>query len=62
MEYFDITYGIYGSKDAAERALEDAFATGDILAGERPAIVHRRGRYVIVTRHAVDVRGSYRLA
>lgn len=34
-------YAVYKTLDAAQDALEDAYATGDILLGERPEIVKR---------------------
>jgi hypothetical protein len=36
-----IDYAIYRTLEAAERSLEDSYATGDILPGEHPQIVKR---------------------
>jgi hypothetical protein len=40
-------YASYSTLAKAETALEDMFATGDVLPGEFPRIERRRGRYVI---------------
>lgn len=43
-----MTYATFRTYQAAEAALEEFFALGDICEGERPAIVARAGRFHIV--------------
>jgi hypothetical protein len=41
------TYSTHKTRDAAEMALEDYFATGEVSEGDCPRIEARNGRYLI---------------
>lgn len=41
------TYATFKTYDAAERALEEMFANGDVFEAERPLIERRGNRHVI---------------
>lgn len=61
MDVYRYTYSQgYRSRDAAELALDDAHATGDVLPGERPEIeaysVTRDGRRL--TRYRITLAGA----
>ena len=47
MEKSYYTYSKHTSREKAEAALEDDFASGEILLGERPRITFKQGRYCI---------------
>lgn len=46
-EGFYYTYGIYSTRERAEAAMDESFATGEISACERPRIKSDRGVFIL---------------
>lgn len=46
-EGFYYNYGIYSTRERAEAAMDESFATGEISACERPRIKEDRGCYIL---------------